>query len=97
MTTSVIQITAIEGWMPHLQAVNTSTKGDMANNLKFKTNTSIYNRVKGEAPPERTDFSRMELWMEFKTNNSGAAFQDPRDDTGRTSFGDRKRIIHAGH
>jgi hypothetical protein len=81
VTTSVIQIVAIEGWMPHLQAVNTSTKADTANNLKLKPDISIYNRVEGVAPPDRTDFSRMELWMEFKTNNNGAAFQDPRDDT----------------
>ena len=81
MTTSVIQIAAIEGWMPHLQAVNTSTKADTVNNLNLKQDISIYNRVEGVAPPDRTDFSRMELWMEFKTNNNGAAFQDPRDDT----------------
>ena len=81
MTTSVIQIAAIEGWMPHLQAVNTSSKVDTVNNLKLKTDIAIYNRVEGVAPPDRTDFSRMELWMEFKPNNNGAPFQDPRDDT----------------
>ena len=67
--------------MPHLQAVNTSTKEDTANNLKLRPDVSIYNRVEGVAPPDRTDFSRMELWMEFKTNNNGAPFQDPCDDT----------------
>ena len=76
-TTSVIQIAAIEGWMPHLQAVNTSAKGDTVNNLKLKTDISIYNRVEGVAPPDKTDFSQMELWMEFKTQNVGAPFQDP--------------------
>ena len=81
MTTSVIQIAAIEGWMPHLQAVNTSKKEDTVNNLKLRPDISIYNRVEGVAPPDRADFSRMELWMEFKTNNNGAAFQDPRNDT----------------
>ena len=81
MTTSVIQIAASEGWMPHLQAVNTSKKEDTVNNLKLKPDISIYNRVEGVAPPDRTDFSRMELWMEFKPNNNGAPFQDPCDDT----------------
>ena len=79
MTRFVIQIAAIAGWMPHLQAVNTSAKAETVNNLNLKPDISIYNRV--EAPPDRTDFSRMELWMEFKTNSTGAAFQDPRDDT----------------
>jgi hypothetical protein len=51
------------------------------NNVKLKTDISIYNRVDGVAPPDRTDFSRMELWMEFKVNKDGAPFQDPRDDT----------------
>ena len=81
MTTPVIQIAAIAGWMPHLQAVNASAKGDTLNNLNLKPDISIYNRVEGVAPPDKTDFSRMELWMEFKTKNNGAAFQDPRDDT----------------
>ena len=67
--------------MPHLQAVDTSTKEDTVNNLKLKTDISIYDRVKGVAPPTRTDFSRMELWMEFKTKTDGVAFQDPRDIT----------------
>ncbi|KAF8546647.1 hypothetical protein OG21DRAFT_1578232 [Imleria badia] len=74
-------IAAIQGWMPHLQAVNTSTKGDTVNNVKLKTDISIYNRVDGMAPTDRTDFSRMELWMEFKANKDGVPFQDPRDDT----------------
>jgi hypothetical protein len=81
VTTSVIQIAAIAGWIPHLQAVNTSKREDTVNSLKLKPDISIYNRVEGVAPPDRTDFSRMELWMEFKTNNNGAPFQDPRDDT----------------
>ncbi|KAI9567162.1 hypothetical protein HD554DRAFT_2329373 [Boletus coccyginus] len=72
---------AIEGWMPHLQAVNTNSKGDTANNLKLKMDISIYNRVEGVAPPDRTDFSRMELWVEFKAKNDGAPFQDPHDST----------------
>ncbi|KAI9567163.1 hypothetical protein HD554DRAFT_2024342 [Boletus coccyginus] len=72
---------AIEGWMPHLQAVNTNSKGDTTNNLKLKTDVSIYNRVEGVAPPDRTDFSRMELWVEFKAKNDGAPFQDPHDST----------------
>ena len=76
MTTSVIQIDAIEGWMPHLQDVNTSKKEDTVNNLKLKPDISIYNRVEGVAPPDRTDFSRMELWMEFKTNNNGARSEE---------------------
>ena len=77
----VIQITAVERWMPHLRAVNTSTKGDTTNNVKLKTDISIYNRDDGVAPADRTDFSRMELWMEFKANGDGAPFRDPRDGT----------------
>ena len=65
--------------MPHLHAVNTSTKEDTENQLKLKTDISIYDHVEGVAPPNRTDFSRMELWMEFKTKNDWAAFQDPSD------------------
>ncbi|KAI9461379.1 hypothetical protein HD554DRAFT_2223615 [Boletus coccyginus] len=78
---STHSIAAIKRWMPHLQAVDTSTKEDTVNNLKLKTDISIYDRVKGVAPPTRTDFSRMELWMEFKTKTDGVAFQDPRDIT----------------
>ncbi|KAF8444058.1 hypothetical protein L210DRAFT_3759168 [Boletus edulis BED1] len=74
-------ITAIQEWMPHLQAVNTSTKGDKVNKVNLKTDISIYNRVGGVPPPDRTDFSRMELWMEFKATKDGAAFRDPRIDT----------------
>ncbi|KAF8553360.1 kinase-like protein [Imleria badia] len=70
-------IAAIQGCMPPLQAVNTTTKGDTVNNVKLKTDISIYNRVDGVAPTDRT----MELWMESKANKDGAAFQDPRDDT----------------
>ena len=81
VTRFVIQIAAITGWMPHLQAVNTSAKVDTMNNLNLKPDVSVYNRVEGVAPPDKTDFSRMELWMEFKTKNNGAAFQDPRGDT----------------
>ena len=51
------------------------------NNVKLKTDISVYNRVDGVAPPDRTDFSQMELWMEFKAKNDGAPFQDPRDET----------------
>ncbi|KAH0834976.1 hypothetical protein J3R83DRAFT_10690 [Lanmaoa asiatica] len=74
-------ITAIAGWIPHLQAVNTSTKEDTANKLKLKPDISLYNRVEGVAPANKTDFSRIELWMEFKTNSSGVAFRDPDDTT----------------
>ena len=65
--------------MPHLHAVNTSTKEDTENQLKLKMDISIYDRVEGVAPPNRTDFSRMELWMEFKTKNDRVVFQDPSD------------------
>ena len=65
--------------MPHLHAVNTSMKEDTENQLKLKTDILIYDRVEGVAPPNRTDFLRMELWMEFKTKNDRAAFQDPLD------------------
>lgn len=61
--------------MPHLQAVNTSNKEDTTNNLKLRTDVSVYNRVEGVTLTDRTDFSKMEPWMEFKTN--GIAFQDP--------------------
>ena len=81
MTTSLIQIAAIVGWMPHLQTVHTSSKADTVNSLNLKQDISIYHRVEGVVPPDKTDFSRMELWMEFKMKNDGAAFQDPRDDT----------------
>ena len=50
-------------------------------NVKLKIDISVYNRVDGVAPPDRTDFSQMEFWMEFKANNNGAPFQDPRDET----------------
>ena len=73
------QISAISGWTPHLQAVNTSTKHDTVHNLKLKPDVSFYNRVEGVAAPDKTDFARMELWMEFKTNSSGVAFHDPND------------------
>ena len=72
-----LQIAGIQGWIPHLHAVNTSNKEDTANKLKLKTDISLYNRVKGVAPPNRTDFSQMELWMEFKTKTDAMAFQDP--------------------
>ena len=54
-------------------------KEDTESQLKLKMDISIYNRVEGVAPPNRTDFSQMELWMEFKTKNDRAAFQDPSD------------------
>ena len=65
--------------MPHLHAVNTSTKEDTESQLKLKTDILIYNHDEGVAPPNRTDFSRMELWMEFKTKNDRVVFQDPSD------------------
>ncbi|KAF8131843.1 hypothetical protein EV363DRAFT_1583527 [Boletus edulis] len=74
-------ITAMQEWMPHLQAVNTSTKGDTVNKVYLKTDISIYNRVDGIPSPDRTDFSQMELWMGFKAKKDGAAFRDPRVDT----------------
>ena len=49
------------GWMPHLnQAVNTSTstKTDTVSNLNPKPDISIYNQVKGVAPPDKTNFWR---------------------------------------
>ena len=51
------------------------------NNLKLRLDILIYNQVEGVAPPDRTDFLQMELWMEFKMNNNGAPFQDPCDNT----------------
>ena len=77
----VIQIAAAERWMPHLRAVNTSTKGATVNNVKLKTDISIYNRDDDVAPTDRADFSRIELWMEFKANKDGTPFRDPRDNT----------------
>ncbi|KAF8447201.1 hypothetical protein L210DRAFT_3641170 [Boletus edulis BED1] len=74
-------ITAIRVWMPHLDVVNTSTKGEIVNKVNLKTDISIYNRVEGVAPPDRTDFSRMELWIKFEEDKDDAAFQDPRDGT----------------
>ena len=65
--------------MPHLHAVNMSTKEDTESQLKLKMDISIYNHVESVAPPNRTDFSQMELWMEFKTKNDWVAFQDPSD------------------
>ncbi|KAF8125081.1 hypothetical protein EV363DRAFT_1351495 [Boletus edulis] len=41
-------ITAIQRWMPHLQAVNTSNKDDIANKLNLKTDISMYNRVEAK-------------------------------------------------
>ena len=51
------------------------------NNVKLKTDISIYNRDDGMVPADRTDFSRMEPWIELKMNKDGAPFQDPRDGT----------------
>ena len=65
--------------MPHLTAVNTSNKEDVMNDLKLRMDISVYNRIKSVSPPDRTDFSQMELWIEFKT--SGVAFKDPLDDS----------------
>ena len=64
--------------MPHLTAINTSNKEDVMNDLKLRMDISVYNRIKSVSPPNRTNFSQMELWMEFKT--SGVAFKDPLDD-----------------
>ena len=61
--------------------MNTSTKEDTANKLKLKPDVSLYNRVEGVAPPSKTNFAQMELWIEFKTNSSGVAFRDPEDTT----------------
>ena len=65
--------------MPHLTAVNTSNKEDVMNDLKLRMDISVYNHIKGVPPPNRTNFSQMELWMEFKT--SGVAFKDPLDNS----------------
>ncbi|KAG9317803.1 hypothetical protein JVU11DRAFT_2026 [Chiua virens] len=70
-------IDAIEPWMPHLEAVNTSNREDTVNGVKLKTDISIYNR--DQSVPNRTDFSQMELWIEFKSNN-GIAFRDITED-----------------
>ena len=43
MTMFIIQIAAIEGWMPHLQTVNTRKKEDTVNNLKLRLDILIYN------------------------------------------------------
>lgn len=48
------------------------------NKLKLKIDISIYNHIKGMAPPSRTDFFQMELWMELK-QTAGVAFKDPLD------------------
>ncbi|KAG9317806.1 hypothetical protein JVU11DRAFT_2029 [Chiua virens] len=66
-------IDAIKQWMPRLQAVNTSNREDTVNGVKLKTDISIYNC--DQPVPNRTDFSQMELWVEFKSNN-GIAFRD---------------------
>ena len=81
VTISLIQIAAIVGWMPSLQIVHMSSKADTVNSLNLKPDISIYHRVEAVVPPGKTHLSRMELWMEFKMKNDGAAFQDPRDDT----------------
>ena len=76
--------------MPDLEAVNTSTKPDKVNGVNLKTDVPVYNRTDGVATPGRTDFSRMEFWIEFKTNSSGAPFRDPGDKT------DKKRFTEEG-
>ena len=76
--------------MPDLEAVNTSTKPDKVNGVNLKTDVSVYNRIDGVATPNRTDFSQMELWIEFKTNSNGAPFRDPGDKT------DKERFIEEG-
>ena len=87
---SVIQIDVVNEWMPGLGAVNTSTKPDKVNGVNLKTDVSVYNRIDGVATPDRTDFSQMELWIEFKANSSGAPFRDPGDKT------DKKHFIEEG-
>ena len=73
----MIQITVAEGWMPHLRAVNMSTKGDTVNNVKLKTDISVSNQDDGIAPINRMEFSRMELWMKFKVNKDGVPLLGP--------------------
>lgn len=65
--------------MPRLQAVNTSNKEDTGNDLKLEIGIAIYEPNNNAEIPNRTDFSRIELWMEFKTKVQGPAFCDPRD------------------
>ena len=76
--------------MPDLEAVNTSTKLDKVNGVNLKTDVSVYNRIDGVAAPDRTDFSQMELWIEFKANSNGAPFRDPGDKA------DKERFIEEG-
>ena len=64
--------------MPHLTTINTSDKNDIVDDLKLRTDISVYNHVKGVALPDRMDFSQMKLWMEFKT--SDVAFKDSLDE-----------------
>ena len=90
MTIRIVQIATIKDWLPDLDAVNTSAKPDLVTKLSLKTDIALYNRNKDKATPERTDFTQMELWMEFKTNGKGAAFRDPSDDT------DVQRFIEDG-
>ena len=82
--------------MPDLEAVNTGTKPDKVNSVKFKTDVSIYNRIDGVATPDRTDSSQMELWVEFKANSSGAPFGDPGNKADKKTFY-RGGIVHARH
>lgn len=56
--------------VPDLDA-NTSAKPDTVTKLSLKTGIALYNRNKGKATPERTDFTQMELWVESKTNRKG--------------------------
>ena len=72
--------------MPDPEAVNTSTKPDKVNGVNLKTDVSVYNRIDGVVTPDRTDFSRIELWIEFKANDSGAPFGDPGDKTAQKRF-----------
>lgn len=70
-------ITAIAGWIPHLQAVDMSTMENTVHRLKLKPDVPFYNHTEGVVPPKKTDFARLELWIKFKTNSGGVAFCDP--------------------
>ena len=63
------------------------------NHLKLKTDISFYKRTDGAAPPERTDFSKMELWIEFKTRSQGTAFQDPPESEDPAKLAEACRIV----
>ena len=81
---NIIQIDAVKECMSDLETVNTSTKPDKVNGVNLKMDVSVYNRIDGVATPDRTDFLRTELWIEF---NNGAPFRD---------LGAKKRFIEEG-